>query len=95
MSPFASAAALRCSPVSPPSSNPLLQTAGGCLVILVAIVIQLELFGLLSRTQFIPAAFSRKLTHIGAGTAMTTSLVDDGLALVDSAGGFEPTPVDL
>jgi len=57
------------------SSSPLLATAGGCLVILLAIVIQLELFGLLSRKQLLPAAFSRKLTHIGAGTAMTTALV--------------------
>lgn len=56
-------------------SHPRLQTAGGCLVILVAIIIQLELFGFLSRRQMLPAAFSRKLTHIGAGTAMTTALV--------------------
>merc|ERR1719197_1538954 len=55
--------------------SPALQTLVGCLVILLAIVLQLELFGLLSRKQLVPAAFSRKLTHIGAGTAMTTSLV--------------------
>ena len=58
-----------------PSASPLLQTAGGCLVILLAIVVQLELFGFLSRRQLLPSAFSRKLTHIGAGTAMTTALV--------------------
>merc|ERR1719152_862568 len=57
------------------STSPLLATLGGCLVILLAIVVQLEVFGLLSRQQFLPAAFSRKLTHIGAGTAMTTALV--------------------
>ena len=56
-------------------SSALLQTAAGCLVILLAIVLQLELFGFLSRRQLIPSAFSRKLTHIGAGTAMTTALV--------------------
>jgi len=58
-----------------PSDQPLLQTAGGCLVILLAIIFQLELFGFLSRRQLVPSAFSRKLTHIGAGTAMTTALV--------------------
>ena len=56
-------------------SSPLLQTGFGCLVILLAIVVQLELFGFLSRRQLMPSAFSRKLTHIGAGTAMTTALV--------------------
>merc|ERR1719502_640996 len=61
-------------PVDPPSS-PLFATAVGCLVILLAIIVQLELFGLLSRQQLIPAAFSRKLTHIGTGSAMTTALV--------------------
>jgi len=62
-------------PPPPHYESPLLATAGGCLVILLAIVVQLELFGLLSRSRFIPSAFSRKLTHIGAGTAMTTALV--------------------
>jgi len=65
---------LACPPASAHSA-PALATAGGCLVILVAIVVQLELFGLLSRQRLLPAAFSRKLTHIGAGTAMTTALV--------------------
>lgn len=59
----------------PEAASPLLQTAGGCLVILFLIVLQLELFGFLSRRQMLPSAFSRKLTHIGAGTAMTTTLV--------------------
>jgi len=62
-------------PTLPLHESPRMATAGGCLVILLAIVVQLELFGLLSRTRFIPSAFSRKLTHIGAGTAMTTALV--------------------
>lgn len=63
-----------CNPL-PAVEMPLLQTLAGCLLILFAIVVQLELFGLLSARQMIPAAFSRKLTHIGAGTAMTTALV--------------------
>ena len=71
---FASTIDFQCGPVVK-STSPLLATLGGCLIILVAIVIQLELFGLLSRRQLIPSAFSRKLTHIGAGTAMTTALV--------------------
>lgn len=54
---------------------PLLQTACGCLIILLAIVVQLEIFGFLSRRQWLPSVFSRKLTHIGAGSAMTTALV--------------------
>ena len=58
-----------------PSSHPLLQTVGGCLVILLAIIVQLAVFGALARRQLMPSAFSRKLTHIGAGTAMTTALV--------------------
>ena len=62
-------------PAIEPVENPLVATFIGCLVILLAIIVQLELFGLASRTALIPAAFSRKLTHIGAGTAMTTALV--------------------
>ena len=64
-----------CPSAAAPSAHPLLQTVGGCLVILLAIILQLELFGFLSRRQLVPSAFSRKLTHIGAGTAMTTALV--------------------
>merc|ERR1719421_1196853 len=76
MNKMSSFAASACPPVvMEEGASPLLATGIGCLVILLAIVVQLELFGLLSRTQLLPAAFSRKLTHIGAGTAMTTALV--------------------
>merc|ERR1719421_926385 len=76
MNKMSSFAASACPPVvMEEGASPLLATAGGCLCILLAIVVQLELFGLLSRQNLIPAAFSRKLTHIGAGTAMTTALV--------------------
>ena len=56
-------------------SSPWSQTAAGCLVILVLILVQLEGFGHLSRTQWLPATVSRKLTHLGSGTVMTTALV--------------------
>ena len=41
--------------------------------------------------------YGRWLTLVGvaAQDAVAASLVDDGLALVDVAEGFEPTPVDL
>ena len=75
-----------------PSASPLLQTAGGCLVILLAIVVQLELFGFLSRRQLLPSAFSRKLTHIGAGTAMTTSVIKVDVAASPAVGNAKSTP---
>eukprot|EP00316_Scyphosphaera_apsteinii_P024347 CAMPEP_0119310608 /NCGR_PEP_ID=MMETSP1333-20130426/19669_1 /TAXON_ID=418940 /ORGANISM="Scyphosphaera apsteinii, Strain RCC1455" /LENGTH=325 /DNA_ID=CAMNT_0007314823 /DNA_START=111 /DNA_END=1088 /DNA_ORIENTATION=+ len=39
------------------------------------IIAQLELFAMLSRRGLVPTVLSRKLTHIGSGTAMTTALV--------------------
>merc|ERR1719174_3414381 len=63
-----------CPPVAP-SSWPAAQTSLGCLCILTGIVLQLELFAVLSRRQWIPTVFSRKLTHIGSGSVMTTALV--------------------
>ena len=58
-----------------PSESPAAQTALGCLCILVGIVGQLELFAELSRRQWIPIVFSRKMAHIGSGSLMTSALV--------------------
>jgi len=62
-------------PAEPPSAWPVAQTCLGCLCILTGIVLQLELFAVLSRRQWIPTVFSRKMAHIGSGTLMTTALV--------------------
>lgn len=59
----------------PPSEWPAGQTAAGCLCILFGIIFQLELFAVLSKRQWIPTVFSRKMAHIGSGSLMTTALV--------------------
>ena len=62
-------------PAFEPAESPAAQTALGCLCILVGIVGQLELFAVLSRRQWIPIVFSRKMAHIGSGSLMTSALV--------------------
>merc|ERR1719498_1423646 len=62
-------------PAASPSEWPVSQTCLGCLVILTGIIVQLEVFAVLTRRQWIPTVFSRKMTHIGAGSVMTTALV--------------------
>ena len=52
-----------------------MQTLSAVLVILFCIIGQLELFAILSKQQWLPSTVSRKLTHLGCGTAMTTALV--------------------
>ena len=58
-----------------PSDAPFKQTLLGVLVILISILVQLELFAILSRQHVVPSTLSRKLTHIGSGSVMTTALV--------------------
>ena len=62
-------------PAFEPAESPAAQTALGCLCILVGIVGQLELFAVLTRRQWIPTVFSRKMAHIGSGSLMTSALV--------------------
>jgi hypothetical protein len=62
-------------PAFEPAESPATQTALGCLCILVGIVGQLELFAVLTRRQWIPIVFSRKMAHIGSGSLMTSALV--------------------
>jgi len=62
-------------PAFEPAESPAAQTALGCLCILVGIVGQLELFAVLTKRQWIPIVFSRKMAHIGSGSLMTSALV--------------------
>ena len=62
-------------PAFEPAESPAAQTALGCLCILAGIVGQLELFAVLTRRQWIPIVFSRKMAHIGSGSLMTSALV--------------------
>lgn len=57
------------------AESPAAQTAMGCLCILAGIVGQLELFAVLTRRQWIPIVFARKMAHIGSGSLMTSALV--------------------
>jgi len=66
-------AALCAAAVSSPA--PWAQTAKGVGLITAAVVVELEIFGTLSRSRAIPTVLSRKLTHIFAGLGTSLLLV--------------------